>query len=527
MEETDQNHHEVPSMPHAHERPPLVYRFETKRFKYVYDANTNQIVRVDPVVWDVLHYLGYIPPAIIGQTCAGVYSARQIAKALLDIESARRSEGLFCAPRVQVVKSPYDPEHVAQVLRKNNAHLILEGTRECNLRCRYCLSGNWYECHRPHAAARMSWDIARQAIDANLGAARAGRFRTIGFFGGEPLLNVELIEKVVRYVKDELGRDDVAFTITTNDVLLAGEIARLLAENDFMIQVSLHTPRELHDRDRTFADGRTSWDIVTENLSRLRATYPDYRKLRINTVLVPPVDLRQVHEFWRTWELTPYLSGLGVQELSVNDLTPERTPEGVVAGRREMYELFLRMLRAGVADKNDVKTPDRLLPYALHGRWFSAFYNRKCALNSDGYLPEEAYCPCSICIPGDVRRYVTFDGHYYPCERCDTTTDGLRIGNVTDGLDANKAARILREYVELRRDECLSCWCLSYCSPSCMAAVQRGGSLDGDLKAHNCRAHRESTAKLMADLCEILEDSPRALDFMKWPDEAWQHAYEE
>jgi hypothetical protein len=60
-----------------------------------------------------------------------------------------------------------------------------------------------------------------------------------------------------------------------------------------------------------------------------------------------------------------------------------------------------------------------------------------------------------------------------------------------------------------------------------MAAVQRGGSLDGNLKAHNCRAHRESTAKPMADLCEILEDSPRALDFMKWPDEVWQQAYEE
>ena len=112
--------------------------------------------------------------------------------------------------------------------------VTLEVTEKCNLRCKYCIYHPSHPEYRAFGHENMKWDVAKKAIDFLKEHSQNAENRHIGFYGGEPLLNFELIERAVEYAKKLFG-EDMSFAITTNATLVNDKIAEYFAKNNFNI----------------------------------------------------------------------------------------------------------------------------------------------------------------------------------------------------------------------------------------------------------------------------------------------------
>ena len=170
--------------------------------------------------------------------------------------------------------SCFRPDFPHPGVKEGVDHLVLYLTRRCNLRCHYCFV--------PHSdegkSTRMSSDTARRAIEVLLPAHRSA---TIAFFGGEPLLEWDLLTEVVEFAKHLYsGPGRPHFEITTNGTQLDAKKVAFLDREGFDLIISLDGPRDVHDRHRRGADGTGSYDATMEGLRLLRG-----RRLATRTTL--------------------------------------------------------------------------------------------------------------------------------------------------------------------------------------------------------------------------------------------------
>ncbi len=147
--------------------------------------------------------------------------------------------------------------------------LTLILTEECNLGCVYCYG-------QENNTGRMSQATALRAIDWFVGQAGNVQDLNVTFFGGEPLLMFPLMKKVADYAlaKAKAASKEIAFQITTNGTLLDEEIIDFLKEYQVRVLVSLDGPKEIHDAQRPFPDGRGSYDLLLPKIQKLLAAIP-------------------------------------------------------------------------------------------------------------------------------------------------------------------------------------------------------------------------------------------------------------
>ncbi len=171
----------------------------------------------------------------------------------------------------------------------NVSHLVLSLTDECNLRCKYCVySGAYDKSHRRHSNKKMSFKTARKAVDLCLHYAGCASRKTsvreiyIGFYGGEPLLETELITATIAYVEKEstrLGLKDLfSFipSISSNGLLLSDATVDYLVRNNVSIAVSIDGPQAIHDRYRVTVSQKGTWQKIMGNLRRLKKRHPEF-----------------------------------------------------------------------------------------------------------------------------------------------------------------------------------------------------------------------------------------------------------
>ena len=110
--------------------------------------------------------------------------------------------------------------------------------------------------------------------------------------------------------------------------------------------------------------------------------------------------------------------------------------------------------------------------------------------------------------------FVSVEGNYYACERvlhCHETT----IGNINEGIKLEKIYKMLDEWVETNKSDCINCWCLPICHVGCFASVAENGRVTKEAKDRACDAHRQLSHQLLIDYCQILEKNPEAFKYTK------------
>ncbi len=251
------------------EARPFIQPFANLGKYYFYDVNRHKIVRISENCYNSLTTVTY---GNIGEPSVEICTLR--------------SQGFLSGNRPIEIRHPSD-ESVADLLQKRILKLCLQVTQQCNFRCRYCVYSGSY-VNRRHSAKRMTWDIARKGIDFLLDRSRDTPFIDVSFYGGEPLLEFELIQRCVAYVESQAKGKRVSYHITTNGSLLTKDVVEFLSSLPLNLTVSLDGPKEVHDRNRRLSGNEGSFDLVYANIQMIKHDFPDFLSRVSFSVVIDP-----------------------------------------------------------------------------------------------------------------------------------------------------------------------------------------------------------------------------------------------
>jgi uncharacterized protein len=278
------------------------------------------------------------------------------------------------------------------------------------------------------------------------------------------LLNFDLIKNVVNEVNYKYSKDyKINFTITTNGTLLKDTAIDFLLLNNFSICISLDGPREEHDRNRVYADGRGTFDIILGNIRRIEQRAEelglDRKGIPMYAVVTYDVktDLRKLWKFFD--EESP------IQPIFVTPVRPIDT-NYYSQFSKEDYQEFHKIseeLRDCFLDY--VKNRKYLKGYSnflesLYGVKVIAAYHRPLFVR----VPFIYYT--MSCIPG-FKIFVDSKGTIHPCER---SPSYITVGNIDSGLDLNLIEEVLLKYQKEALKECAQCY-IAYNCPNCIALL--------------------------------------------------------
>ena len=260
------------------------YCFSTPQNYYMYVRNINSIVRIKEEEFQEL----------LNVKRAGNIDSPVVKK--------YKELGIFIDNPVKIIEHP-NTEILGFQAKYLCQQLTLQVTQQCNLRCEYCAYSGLYE-NRTHANKNMDFDTAKKAIDFFLNHSRDSKQITFGFYGGEPLLMFKLIKQCVDYIERSVEGKEIMYAITTNGTLLSDEIVDFLAQHHVLLSISLDGSRKEHDLHRKFRSGEGSFDVIMENVRRLKERYPEYGKeVGFLPVVTPNARLEHVLKYFATDEL--------------------------------------------------------------------------------------------------------------------------------------------------------------------------------------------------------------------------------
>jgi len=325
--------------------------------------------------------------------------------------------------------------------------LSLNIAQSCNLSCSYCYAD---EGRFGGHASMMSMETARAAIDRLFDDARGQRV-TVGFIGGEPFLNREVLYSSVEHARirsRETGAK-VGFSVTTNGTLLNGHDLDLLRQHPFAVSVSLDGAADVNDQNRRSRNGASGFELA---LRALKPLLRDPGKARITArSTITRQDLRVL-------ERVEALADAGFSEVGVSPLRTSPAPN-LVLQERDWPALLQEMMRAGEAERQ-----------RLHQGGELRFSNLAVAMKQ----LHAGYCKPLPC--GAAASYVSVSarGEYFTCHR---TVDDPRfsLGNTVHGLSLEDRETFLRARHVDRQEPCRSCWARYLCGGGCHAEVLRAG----------------------------------------------------
>ncbi len=236
-----------------------IHRFRQNGLHIVLDVNSGAVHVVDKPAYDVLGVFSGGNDAEVLAELKGVYPAKMLGEVIGELRSLIEQNMLF-SPAIDAVPTFAE--------RPTVKSLCLHVAHDCNLRCGYCFAGTG---DFGHDRGLMTSAVAERAVDFIIENSGQRRHCEVDFFGGEPLLNMDVVRHTVDYVRRREAETGKVFklTLTTNAVLLDDETIAYLNEQNISLVLSLDGRREVHDRMRPGADGSGSFDEVVANVRRL------------------------------------------------------------------------------------------------------------------------------------------------------------------------------------------------------------------------------------------------------------------
>ncbi len=400
---------------------------------------------------------------------------------------AEVEQALAYLEREGFLRSPDEADHrPAPPLRKRRGirHLELMVTHGCNMGCRYCYGAygeaGWSDA--PHLygsqSKGMSLETALRGVDFLFRESGTNRDLSLIFFGGEPLLELNLIRRIVPYVRQreaETGKT-VSLSLSTNGTLLSEKVVEFLVANRIGCQVSIDGGKEVQDRNRPLRGGMASYDRMLPGVQRLIEARPGRVRARATVA----------HDEVQVVEIVEHLLGLGFG--SVHAEPAVGGPEGMAVSESDVRAIMCQNEKLAGNLVESVRA-DRRLDYANLVRF----------VRQTRVVRERLAYYC-----GAARTYLALsqDGAFYPCHRF-VGMDDYRMGDLENGLDLRLQDRILALTVDARAT-CKDCWARYFCGGGCWKhAVDNSGGLERPEEEVSCRIIRHTIECAMAINTEL------------------------
>jgi uncharacterized protein len=198
---------------------PLVKKIRTNLGHYLYDARSNRLLRVTPMMFELVDLTIEDPQKI--ETIDSInHQDKEVKSALNILGELSERYRLFQAGPLKQRVAPICNDHTVTQVCNGSQMMTIEVTDSCNLRCDYCIYSGGYQFHRSRGPRNIPIETAKAAVDFYLSHRKGANNVSIGFYGGEPLLNFDVIKKCCEYAREEEkhnGQDrSLEFSITTN-----------------------------------------------------------------------------------------------------------------------------------------------------------------------------------------------------------------------------------------------------------------------------------------------------------------------
>ena len=458
----------------------MVHQYKLNGFNIVIDSCSGSIHSVDDVAYDIISMFSDKNEDEIVSEILAEYSDREdvteqdIRACVSDIRSLKLSGKLF---------TPDTFEKDATMFKEKSGNIIkalcLHVAHTCNLNCGYCFAsqGNY---HGDRAV--MNFDVGKRALDFLVENSGSRTNLEVDFFGGEPLMNWDVVKNLVVYarsIEKEKGKN-FRFTLTTNGVLVDDDVIEFANKEMHNVVLSLDGRKEIHDAVRVDYAGNGSWERIVPKFQKfvkargnreyyMRGTFthanPDFTK-DINVML-----------------------DLGFNKLSMEPVVC--APEDASALTQEDLPIVLEQYE--LLAKDMLRKEKEGKPYT--------FYHYMIDLTGGPCI----YKRISGCGSGTEYMAVTPWGDLYPCHQF-VGEEKFRLGNVFDGVTNNDIREEFRSCNVYVRPECKDCWAKLWCSGGCAAnAYHATGSIRG-VYEYGCTLFKKRME------CAIMMQVSRALD---------------
>ncbi len=331
--------------------------------------------------------------------------------------------------------------------------LCLHICHDCNLRCEYCFAKDGtYNTPRDY----MSFEVGKKAVDFLIKNSKNIHNLEVDFFGGEPLLNIDVVKQIVEYAKS-VGKDknkQFSFTMTTNCLLLNDENMAWLNQEMDNIVLSIDGRKAIHDRVRKTANGISAYDKILEKALKIAKLRDGKRYYVRGTFTRYNLDFSQD---------IINLSDNGFDQISMEPVVlPDDSPMAI------KYDDL-----ATICQEYD-KIAEAIVDRSGTEKWFN-FFHFMIDLDAGPCLSKRLHG----CGAGLDYMSVVPTGEIYPCHRFAGNTEYI-LGNVFDGINRQDIRDKFAANNLLKKQHCKDCPSKYYCGGGCAAnALDFTGAIDG------------------------------------------------
>ena len=370
------------------------------------------------------------------QTLGNKYETSDIEDALSDVIELTEGGQLF-------VKDTY--ECMIEEVKKRKTvvkALCLHIAHDCNLACKYCFAEEG-EYHGRRAL--MSYEVGKKALDFLIKNSGNRRNLEVDFFGGEPLMNWQVVKDLVAYGREQekIHNKHFRFTITTNGVLLNDEIQEFVNKEMDNVVLSLDGRKEINDQMRPFRNGKGSYDLIVPKFQKLAESRNQEKYYIRGTFTRNNLDFSND---------IMHFADLGFKQMSI---------EPVVGDESDPYAIREEDIPK-IMEEYD-KLAKMMIEREKEGKGFN-FFHFMIDLNGGPCVAKRL----SGCGSGTEYLAVTPWGDLYPCHQF-VGQDDFLMGNVDDGIVKPEIADDFRSCNVYSKDKCRNCFAKFYCSGGCMA----------------------------------------------------------
>ncbi|MDO5417202.1 MAG: thioether cross-link-forming SCIFF peptide maturase [Lachnospiraceae bacterium] len=427
----------------------MIHQYRNNGYNIVLDVNSGSVHVADPVMYDAIAILSGLvsdmekPEELSAEQVKAVwdgldgkYSKEDIEETLEDIQELINQEQLFAADIYKDFVIDFkERKTVVKALCLHIAH-------DCNLACRYCFAEEG-EYHGRRAL--MSFEVGKKALDFLIANSGKRRNLEVDFFGGEPLMNWNVVKQLVEYGREQEKLHDkkFRFTLTTNGVLLNDEIMEFCNKEMSNVVLSLDGRKEVNDKMRPFRNGKGSYDLIVPKFQKFAESRKQMNYYVRGTFTHNNLDFA---------EDAIHFADLGFEQMSI---------EPVVAPAEEPYAIKEEDLPV-ILEQYD-KLAVEYIKRKKEGRGFNFFH----------FMLDLTAGPCvakrlSGCGSGTEYLAVTPWGDLYPCHQFVGQEDFL-LGNVDTGVTNTSVRDEFKLCNVYAKDKCKDCFARFYCSGGCAA----------------------------------------------------------
>lgn len=442
----------------------MIHQYKMGGYNIVLDPNSGSVHSVDEVAYDIIAMYENHTPEEITKEIVARYGEKEgvtpedVAEVLEDIETLKKEGKLFSEDTYKNLA--IDFKNRPTVIKAMCLHIA----HDCNLACKYCFAG---EGEYSGDRSLMSFEVGKQALDFLIANSGTRKNLEVDFFGGEPLMNFEVVKQLVKYAREQekIHNKNFRFTLTTNGILLNEEVMDFANKEMYNVVLSLDGRKETNDRMRVSRSGKGSYDIIL----------PKFKEM---------VKRRGDKEYYIRGTYTHYNTDFTKDILHMADLGfTKLAMEPVVASPDAPYALKEEDLPT-LFDQYE-KLAMEMVRREKNGKGFTFFH----------YMIDLEGGPCIAkriagCGVGTEYVAVTPWGDLYPCHQFVGDKDYL-LGNVFDGITNEEVRSRFKMCNIYTRPQCNTCFARLYCSGGCSAnAYHATGKIEGIYEL-GCELHRK------------------------------------